>query len=75
MYDGTPLTCSEYVIESGELAEGHTISLITMSGSQTEIGRSENIITYVLIVDQEQKDVTSNYSLDFKPGTLKVTFQ
>ena len=73
VYDGSPLTCEEYVIESGELAEGHQIVMVTMSGSQTELGRSENLISYVLILDEEQKDVTSNYSLILKPGILRVT--
>lgn len=75
VYDGKPLTCNDYTIEQGELAEGHKISLITMSGSQTEMGRSENIITYVLILDENQKDVTDKYSFKFESGRLKVTFK
>ena len=75
VYDGTPLTSQEYIIVSGELAEGHTIALITMSGSQTEMGRSENLISYVKILDEQQREVTSNYYLIYQPGTLKVTFK
>jgi len=72
VYDGTPLTCEEISIEVGELAEGHTIKFYTVVGSQTSAGRSENVITYILICDAEGKNVTSNYSIKLISGQLKV---
>ena len=55
--------------------EGHTVSAFTVDGSQTEIGRSENCITYVTISDADGKDVTKNYTVLFENGKLKVTYR
>ena len=72
-YDGTALTCDMYTLEQGALVEGHRIVLCRIVGSQTEIGRSDNIITHILIQDANGKDVTSNYSIRLLAGKLKVT--
>ena len=73
IYDGTPVTCDLYTVEEGALVEGHRIGLCRIVGSQTEIGRSDNIITHILIQDANGKDVTSNYSIRLFAGKLKVT--
>jgi hypothetical protein len=39
------------------------------------VGRSENVITYVAIHDQNGKNVTENYAITLLPGTLKVTMR
>ena len=73
VYDGTPLTCSDVIIESGTLIKGHSLGFCQTTGSQTELGRSDNIITYVSIYDAEGNDVTSNYEINLKTGKLRVT--
>ena len=72
-YDGAPLTCDSYSLEEGALIEGHRIALCQIIGSQTEIGRSDNIITHIMIQDANGKDVTSNYSIKLVAGKLRVT--
>ena len=72
-YDGTPLTCSEYTIVEGALLNGHTIVNYEITGSQTEIGRSDHIISKIQIQDEFGNDVTANYSIVLLPGRLTVT--
>ncbi|HJB92436.1 MAG TPA: transglutaminase-like domain-containing protein [Candidatus Borkfalkia stercoripullorum] len=75
VYDGAPLVCADYEIDSeyGEaLAEGHTVQ-VTLSGVQTEIGQSENQVSFYKITDAAGNDVTSNYSVRLVGGTLRVT--
>ena len=74
-YDGTPLTSSEYELIGGALLDGHRIETCMFRGSQTEIGRSDNIITSVLIVDANGENVTSNYAIELLVGRLKVVSQ
>ena len=73
-YDGTALTCKEYSIESGELAPGDYIDSCLIVGQQTEIGRSDNIISKVVIRDAQGKVVTSNYIIKPLPGKLRVVY-
>ena len=74
-YDGTPLTSNECIFVEGKLLAGHRLVSCFTAGSQTEIGRSENVIRTVKIVDGKGNDMTSNYSIDFLPGKLRVTAQ
>ena len=78
MYDGTPLTNSGvYYIETGASVDyqdpipGYRI-IYTMFGSQTNVGRSENIFT-ITVVDANGKDVTKNFLIEVYYGTLEVT--
>ena len=73
VYDGKPLSCDEISVTQGELAEGHLIGRYTLKGSQTEIGRSENLITGIVIINKEGKDVTENYVIELQVGKLVVT--
>ena len=70
IYDGAPLTCREYEL-SGELAEGHTV-VVTLRGSQTGIGRCENLVESVVIYDRDGNDVTDGYIVVTVNGTLRV---
>ena len=70
-FDNTPLVSSEYEITSGSLAVGQKETL-TISGSITYPGESDNLITSVVIKDGE-KDVTHNYLISVEKGILKVT--
>ncbi|MGN0084116.1 MAG: MBG domain-containing protein [Atopobiaceae bacterium] len=64
-YDGTPLTAAGTIsgFVNGERAT------FTTTGSQTEVGKSDN--TYTLAFDQTAKE--SNYTVSATEGTLEVT--
>jgi uncharacterized protein YnzC (UPF0291/DUF896 family) len=72
VYDGTPLTCNAYTILEGSLLDDHKVSTYTVSGSQTDVGRSENLLISIKIEDGNGKDVTANYAIDPHPGILRV---
>ena len=72
-YDSTELTCDTYEIVSGALVGSDKILICETEGSQTKIGRSENIISNMVIVDENGNDVTGNYHIEFEAGTLRVT--
>ena len=71
--EGEALVCNEYALTAGTLAEGHTAE-VTVLGSQTAIGYSDNIVSSVIIRDENGQDVTSNYSIRTEKGTLRVTY-
>jgi len=75
VYDGTPLTNPTWTLSEGALLDGHTIAVV-VSGSQTVVGASENVVMSVKIteeVDGVESDLTSNYDFTFEVGTLTVT--
>ena len=69
-YDGTPLTDSGYTISSGSFVGEEGLAGVTVDGSQTAVGSSDNTIT-----GHELKEGTlaKNYTITYKPGTLTVT--
>lgn len=73
VYDGSPLICNEYSIIEGYLVDGDKIGYCLVQGTQTEIGRSDNRIAYLTIINQNEEVVTSNYTVVTKSGKLKVT--
>jgi hypothetical protein len=74
IYDGTPLTNHSYEITGGSLAEGDYIAECKVTGSQTAVGSSDNVIENVVIKprDVEGTDVTHNYDITRVPGKLTV---
>ena len=72
-YDGTPLTCDEIEIIGGSLAYEDTVYVYRTEGSQTAVGKAENIVTSIIILYAESKDVTKNYIIELDSGTLRVT--
>ena len=76
VYDGTPLTCDEYELVSGEVSPGHVLVAKT-NGSQTLVGKSENgIELYVYYIDEygREVDVSVNYKAILNvAGELEVT--
>ena len=71
VYDGTPLTSSDWTLVSGKmLAADHVLS-VEVFGSQTEIGEAENVASCA-VTDGSGKDVTSMYEAVFSFGTLTV---
>lgn len=70
-YNGYALTCGEYEVTSGSLNTGDVISGTTITGSQTEVGSSSNVMSSVTIMNGT-KDVTDDYTIAFMPGLLTV---
>ncbi len=77
-HDGTPLTCSEYILydkdgyEIQSLGDGITIE-VKMEGSIIECGRCDNVVISVVIKNASGQDITSNYQIGTENGQLRVT--
>ena len=71
MYDGTALTKKTATLTSGSLVSGHTATF-SITGTQTSVGSSTNTLNSVTI-KSGSTDVTSNYNITKKNGTLTVT--
>ena len=69
-YDGTALTNNGYTITSGEFVGEEGLASVTVEGSQTLVGSSNNVIT-----GHELKEGTlsENYAISYVDGELKVT--
>lgn len=75
LYDGEPLTCEEYTVESAiSLLEGDELD-VSIEGSITEIGETLNRITAVSVKNEQGADVTRNYNIKTKDGKLIVLSQ
>ena len=70
-YDGNPLTNNEWAIKTGSLNSGHKIRLVE-SISFNKVGSTDNILR-VMVVDEDNNDVTNQYSISYAYGTLSVT--
>ena len=71
VYDGTPLTNSNYTATA--LAEGDTLTSVTVTGSQTEVGSSPNTPSDAKITNAAGEDMTGNYDITYVKGALVVT--
>ena len=71
VYDGTPLTKNSYT--NTDLAAGDSIESVTVTGSQTIVGTSNNIPSEAVIKNADGDDVTTNYDIPYENGSLKVT--
>lgn len=72
IYDGTALTCATFSItSSNKLAANQTLSATTF-GTITNVGTTENVIVTCKVF-ASGVDVTSNYSITSKVGTLEIT--
>ncbi|MBR2546231.1 MAG: InlB B-repeat-containing protein, partial [Erysipelotrichaceae bacterium] len=71
VYDGTALTKNSYT--NTVVAEGDTIAQVIITGSQTEVGKSDNVPSAAKIVNSIGDDVTACYEIEYKNGTLEVT--
>ena len=69
-YDGTAISSSEYSVD-GDLSK-FTLE-VTIVGSQTNIGYSDNVIQNVIIKDSQGNDITLNFSIICVNGRLTVT--
>ncbi|MBO5365230.1 MAG: VWA domain-containing protein, partial [Peptococcaceae bacterium] len=71
VYDGTALTKNSYT--NTELAAGDSIESVTVTGSQTVVGKSDNVPSAAKIVNAKGEDVTASYDITYVNGTLEVT--
>ena len=74
VYDGTPLTKNSYT--HTDLFEGDWIESVTVTGSQTNAGTSNNVPSAAVIKNSKNStddDVTANYDIIYNNGTLEVT--
>ena len=71
VYDGTALTKDSYT--NTKLAEGDRIESVTVTGSQTVAGTSDNVPSDAMIVNADNEDVTSSYEIKYENGILEVT--
>ena len=73
-YDGTPLTNDSYTCSpEPALATGDSFESVTITGSQTDVGRSPNKPIGAVIKNGSDKNVTANYDITYVNGTLEVT--
>lgn len=71
-YDGYALSRYSYQITEGSLAVGDFIYDYQVEGIQYDIGRSDNVIKNVMIMNQSGTLVTNNYIIKLEPGTLQI---
>ena len=45
---------------------------VELSGARTERGKSENGVVFLTIYDEDGNDVTGNYAIEVRYGTLRV---
>lgn len=67
-YDGTPLTTDVFKVE-GSFGTDDSISAVTVTGSQTDVGTSYNVPSAAVLV----KNSDTHYVIIYQPGTLTVT--
>ncbi len=70
VYDGKPVSNSQYAITSGTLAAGERLRVVS-STSLTKAGTVDNVITFA-VVDGAGKDVSHRYQIQLAPGKLTV---
>ena len=70
-YDGTPLVDDGYTIE-GELAPGDILT-VSVTGSQTSVGRSDNTVSEITLTDAFGNSTLSNYKITYDNGELFVS--
>ena len=70
VYDGTALTKNSYTSEG--LMAGDVIDGVTITGSQTNAGSSDNVPS-AAIVKKGNEVVTDNYNIIYNNGTLTIT--
>ena len=70
-YDGEALTKNSF--SSTGLVGEDKIESVTVTGSQTEAGFSDNVASDAVIKNANDETVTDNYDITYKPGTLTVT--
>ncbi len=71
-YDGSALTDNTYTYSENGLADGDQFASVAVTGSQTAVGSSDNVVSAAKIVNTVGQDVTANYDIIYVNGTLTV---
>ena len=69
-YNGKPLTANGFSSEG--LVDGDRIDSAKVEGTLTDAGKVANKVSGAKIVNADGKDVTANYDISYKEGTLTV---
>lgn len=72
MYDGEPLVADGYTLENPSALVENATLYVRVSGSITDVGTAENVITELSIVNQDGEQITSNYRIKAIKGELRV---
>jgi len=72
MYDGTALTKASVFVSGGSLADNQELGSVTVTGSQTVVGSTVNTASSAIIRDANSNNVTSNYTISYVTGLIKV---
>ena len=72
-YDGSALICNDIDYDVSMLASGDRIAAYVVVGTQTNIGKSANVLESVIIVNENGENVTENYQITIQDGILTVT--
>ena len=70
-YDGTALTKDSYT--ATDLGERDRFDSVTVTGSITEVGTTDNVPSNAKILNGNDVDVTYNYDITYTNGTLEIT--
>ena len=71
IYDGTPLSNSEVTVAVGSLVSGDSVVATTHPGID-QVGSALNMILSATIYNKDGIDVTENYAIDVREGTLTI---
>ena len=69
-YDGAALVKNSVTAEG--FVDGDKIESVTVTGSRSAAGKSDNVPSAAKIVNANGDDVTANYEITYKNGTLTV---
>ena len=72
VYDGKELTKNSYTFDIIEPIVGDEIDSVTITGSQTDVGSSDNVPSEAKIINSDKEDVTDCYDIEYVKGTLEV---
>ncbi len=72
VYDGKVLRAQGFTVTEGALAQEQSIVSYEITGSQTNVGVSDAIVSDIVIADAAGRNVTANYQISILPGTLRV---
>ena len=70
-YDGTPLTCDDFYLISGDLISGHYMEFINNS-TITDVGNVRNYGTVAIYDSLGTKINSNNYVIEYTYGVLRV---
>ena len=70
VYDATALTKNSY--SNTDLAAGDIFDSVTITGTQTDVGTSNNVPS-AAVIKHNGTDVTASYAITYENGTLEVT--